>query len=366
MPAPPEVPTRRRSGRPRLAAAAVGALLGGSLTVLLAGRGAGERVDTTPAEPSPTTVPLRPCPTPDAEPRPDQLQMALPFVARAQVIEDSVHGPDVHHLLIRPGDDDSIEVEVHARPPVLTDRLTPDSRIVTVHICDPLAADGSTPTVLTGTLAPTPAGNRQLTVVMEQWVIILTAKPERTSSVTVDDLLAVVAGMSWPAAEPDRPTDATAERDRCVDDPDVAINVGSFTLTAVPEGFDPMLPVEEHELGPGPPEANAGGPTATLSLVHPDGGTIEVISFGAQSPRSYIASTLGGEPSGEVDVRRCIPVQGGWEREDSLAVVGTNGGRTMLAAQEWEYEGYLVIGSPQVDRATLIEVAEALRFGFTG
>lgn len=360
VPATPEAPTHRHSWRPWLAAAAVVALLGGSLTVFLAGRGTGDRLDTIPAEPSSTYVPLQPCPSPDPEPRPDQLQMALPFVARVQRIEDPGPGPDDHHLLIRPGEDDSIEVKVYATPPVLTDRLGPGARTVTAYVCDPFADDGPSPTSVTATLSPTPAGNRNLTVVMERWVIVLTAKPERTSSVTADDLLAVVAGMSWPAAHSDDPTDATAEGERCEDEPEVAIGLGSFTLTGVPDGFEPRFPVETTDTGP----VDLGGEsTARLSLVRPDGASIQVTAFAVESPRAFITASLGGGTIDHVEVRRCTWAGDGWERADDIAIVGTNGGRTMLAAQEWEYEGYLVIGSPEVDRATLVEVAGALRFG---
>lgn len=316
-------------------------------------------------------------------PRPGHLQMMLPWVTNAEggsTMSSAFDG--LHIMTIAPDTEYSIEVRVSSDEPPNDLRNPPrDAVTVAVSICDPFSFGDGSPALVTATVTTAEGGDRSLVLPLsDRWTISLSTGPEQTSSITIEDLVSVVSGMAWPSPIPSPPPAAggpeetggegaggpekeeppTARPDMpCPPDPEIAIEVGSFTLTAVPDGFEPMLPVEYEESGP----VDMGGEsTATLTLSHPDGRRIQVTTFGAASPSDYILRSLGGAAPDNVNVRRCVRTSEGWERLDNLAVVGTSGGSTMLAAQEWEYEGYLVIGLAGTDRADLVTVAEGLRF----
>lgn len=367
-PVAPATPRRADRWRPILAAAAAVALIGATVGVFVATRDRAERIDTTPAqelprddqEDVPDEPPIRTeCPIPPTDPKPGQLQMMLPWVTTASTETLASDFGRLHVVRIAPDSDDWIEVRVTVEQPP-GDLVDPpaDAAPIDVRVCDPFAFDDGAPSTVTASRSTDAEGNRSLRLPLSnRWTVWLRTGPTATSSVTDADLVAVVGGMAWPVPSGES---SGLPPEPCPDDTPAAIGVGSFTLTELPDGFEPELPVETIDGGP----ADAGGvSTTTLTLVHPDGREIQVTGFATDSPSRYLAEQLGGSATENANVRRCIRIEGGWERSDNLALVGGDGDDTLLAAQEWEYEGYLLRGSSGVDQATLVTVAEGLRFG---
>jgi hypothetical protein len=134
--------------------------------------------------------------------------------------------------------------------------------------------------------------------------------------------------------------------------------VAFYGLTEVPEGFAPAGPVERSEDG----YPDAGGETHdVLRLVDPQGRSIEIDAFGAETPSEFVAAAHQGAPAELVQVRRCIDTNDGVVESPWTLEVSSTPSRLVAGTQEWEYGGFVVVGGPGVTRDEVLAVAAGLR-----
>jgi hypothetical protein len=364
-PTPAERPDRSR-GR-LLAVAAVIAVLGGSVGVFALARGTDDRVDTVPAD---TTIdrPEEPCPVPADEPRPHHLQLEPTTVANAKVERSnlgSTTASEVFTVFVGLDGEDFIEVRVREIDES-TDYLQPrpGTDTVQVRVCDPFEADRN-PREVTGTFAENAIDRSVTFSIGDRWSVSLRTAPPGESTHTLDDLIDVVAGVTWPAPS-ERPASAATvpaiSNDDCSADPEVAIGLGSLTVTVVPDGYEPKLPVEIEDSGV--PVDLGGTSSSSLTLLHPRKGHIQVTSFRSPDPATYIDEQIAIGDVDHANVRMCGSIEGRLERSDHLVTVVRSGATLAAAGQTREYEGFLVLG-PAESEAEILEIVAGLRLPFS-
>ena len=354
-------PTRNRSRRRLLAVAAVLALVGGSIGAFALTRGTKDRIDTVPADTTGTVEPvLEVCPEPSVSPRPDHLlQVALPWVGSA--LRTTTVSGSRRALTVRRGTTDVALIEVFDEPPATAlgaDWATGST--IRVLVCDPFRSGGS-PTSLDADVS---RDGPTLTVnLSDQWTVTVSALPD--AGLTVEDLAELLSGIAWPDPADERsdvPVTTTGERpsdEPCAPEPEVAIEVGSLTVTDVPEGYEARLPVKVEDSGVA---VDLGGTSsASLALAHPDAGTIDVTSFAAPNPGDYVRQHDESTDVAHANARTCSPLDGRLQRSDHLVTLMTGPGTLTATAQTWEYEGFMVTG-PADSEAAILEVIAGLRF----
>ena len=133
--------------------------------------------------------------------------------------------------------------------------------------------------------------------------------------------------------------------------------VGGHALTAIPDGFERDGEVSETSTG----FVDMGGEThARLRFSDADGRWIEFDSFGMGSPETYAQELHTGAVSERVTYVRCVN-PGDAQPIEYQATLSHHPDRTILAAQEWEYGGFSISGSPDVTVEELLAVASGLR-----
>lgn len=132
--------------------------------------------------------------------------------------------------------------------------------------------------------------------------------------------------------------------------------VGGTALTSVPPGFVRDGDVVETSTG----FIDMDGEShATLRFSDSDGRWIEFDSFGVESPGAYVEQLHAGAVTQRVTYLRCVNPADAQPTEHQ-ATLSNHPDRTILAAQEWEYGGFALAGSPDVTAEELLTVASGL------
>ena len=367
----PPIPTidttnaRRRSLRPWLPAAAVVALLGGALATYAVTRGDDAALQTVDEPPTETSIDLEDaCPAPRADgPRVEDLLMLSPMLGRSD--SDTVSDADgsTTAIWIRLAEGSEVRSMVWGAP------TTPDTldggEPTTVEICDPFSGS-ATRTEVPAAWHRDEDDRLRLEVVLTggpglHWSV--TATTALSGSATDDELTSaraelrrLVAGMLWPA-----PVEELRRNDTCANEP--VATIAAHQLLAVPEGYTTGEP-EEVDTG----AVDMGGEQWTrLPLLGPDGAQIDVISIStARFPEALANSAVGSTGPGSRTIQRCRSTAVA-DGEDAPAgtpeVTETRWApdRLVIGAQEWEYGGWMVIGTGGATEEDVIDTAEALR-----
>ena len=303
------------------------------------------------------------CPAPRADgPRVDDLRVMLPSVATTT--EDTVTGDggEVESILLEIGDGGT-ELRVAALDAADLAEMFPGGPSASFETCDPFAA-APRRTEVPGTwtvgqdrrlhaeLALTDGADRAWLVTASTPLDDRDPTSEQPGSARAD-LRRVIAGTSWPA-----PVDAPRRDDVCTNEP--VATVGDHQLLAVPEGYT-LGETQEMETG----AVDMGGERWTrLGLPGPDGAQITVVSIGTSNFDEALESNAVGVEPGSLTIRRCrtSPVgQGTPAGTEELIEIRRSGDRLVVGAQEWEYGGWMVVGSGGATEEDVIAVAEAFR-----
>lgn len=362
----------RRSARPWLAAAAVVALLGGSLAAFALiddGGDAVRTVDQPPVEQFPDIGDA--CPAPRAAgPRVDDLRVLLPSVAAATPETTTDGGGRIDSMRIVVGKDgvgDELRVAVIGADELAeTFPVDPgDDDPVTFEICDPFAAADRRRDVrghwavgqdqrLHAELGLDAGDARAWLVTASTPLDGRDPTREQPGSARAD-LRRLIAGMSWPA-----PVGAPRRNDDCSKAP--IATVGDHELLAAPEGYT-LGETQEMETG----AVDMGGERWTrLGLLGPDGAQITVVSISTATFSEALESNAVGIEPGSLTIQRCrtTPISGGDDTlagTDELTEIRRTDDRIVIGAQEWEYGGWMVVGSGGATEEDVIAAAEAFR-----
>lgn len=355
--------THRRSLRPWLAAAAVVALLGGALAAYAVTRDDSDALQTVDEPPVERSVDLEDvCPAPRADgPRVADLRVLLPEVRGAEAQSTVDDDGEVTAMWIEFGDGDVRSMVWGA--PTAPDTLE-GGEPTTVEICDPFSSS-ATRTEVPAAWHRDEDDRLRLEVVLTggpnlHWIV--TATTALSGSATDDELAAaraelrrLVAGMVWPA-----PDEEPERNDACTNEP--VATIAGHQLLAVPESYAIGEP-EEIDTG----AVDMGGEQWTrVPLLGPDGAQIDVISIStARFSEALANSAVGTEPDSRT-IQRCrsTAVAGG---EDTSAAaleiteIRRAPERLVIGAQEWEYGGWMVIGTGGATEEDVVATAEALR-----
>jgi hypothetical protein len=355
--------SHRRSLRPWLAAAAVVALLGGALATYAVTRDGGDALQTVDESPTETSIDLEDgCPAPRVDgPRIDDLRVLLPQVGSAEARSTVGEDGDVTATWIEVGDSDVRSMVWGA--PTAPDTLD-GGEPTTVEICDPFSGSATRTRV--------PAAWHRDEDDRLRLEVVLSGGPELHWSVTAttalggavtDDELAtarselrrLVAGMLWPA-----PVEELRRDDVCASEP--VVSVGGHELLAVPDGYRVGEP-EDVDTG----AVDMGGEQWTrLPLLGPDGAQIDVVSISTARFSEALANSAVGTEPGSRTIRRCrtAAVVGGEDASTGtleVTEIRQAPERLVIGAQEWEYGGWMVIGTGGATEEDVIATAEALR-----
>lgn len=355
---------RHRPLRPWLAAAAVVALLGGALATYAVTRDGGDALQTVDEPPTETSIDLEDaCPSPRANgPRVEDLQVLLPTVSRAEAQTTVDESGEIAATWIEFGDSDVRSMVWGA--PTAPDTLE-GGEATRVEICDPFS--GSTRrTEVRGAWHRDDDGRLRLEVVLTggpelHWSV--TATTATSGSAATDEEVAearselrrLVAGMRWAA-----PVEELRRNDVCANEP--VATIAAHQLLAVPEGYTVGEP-EEVDTG----AADMGGEQwARLPLRGPGGEQIDVISISTARFSDALANSAAGAEPGPRTIQRCrtAAVVGGEDAPaGALEVTEIHRApdRIVIGAQEWEYGGWMVIGTGGATEEDVIATAEALR-----
>jgi hypothetical protein len=336
-------PTRDRSRRRLLAAAATIALLVvGSGALLL---GDLDQVVTTPATLSPEE-----CPAASPSARVDDLRIALPWAAPTDLMLSTderttfvVDRAGPREMQITVADFGAEATDPAAKLPNGFPRTT-------VSLCDPFG--GPAPTQLPAAIIS--SGDAQGSGASLQfhpggrWTVSLVAGDQ--SELTVDDLVAVARGLSWAAPNPA----ATSCESVPVE------GTASLTVTYLPPDHQPESP----------PDATTVPVGATAAVEQyfrrDDGQTISVLWFSADDPASVIRAATGDLVDGQAEQRGiagCLPVSGaypGW-RDGEIQVLVRRTPAGVIAAGQFGADGWVVTGGAETTEAEVLAVASGLR-----
>lgn len=371
----PPIPTidttnaRHRSLRRWLAAAAVVALLGGALATYAVTRGDDAALQTVDEPPAETSIDLEDaCPAPRADgPRVEDLRVLLPVVRGAEAESTVDGGGDTVATWIEFGDSD-VRAMVWGAP------TTPDTldggEPTTVEICDPFSGS-ATRTEVPAAWHRDEDDRLRLEVVLTggpglHWSV--TATTALSGSATDDELTSaraelrrLVAGMSWPA-----PAGATAPE--CVEpNAELAIDdepSGGHRATVVPEGYEPG-PVEIVDT-PTPGLEVEVDRRHVLPLRRPDGAGIDVVVISSYDPVGVIEAEASDAPTESIEVPRCAGSEDDGQTGPITALRSLTDDRILVGAREWEWGGWMVIGTGGATNEEVLSVVQGLRGGALG
>lgn len=192
----------------------------------------------------------------------------------------------------------------------------------------------------------------------------------------IDRQGAVHLRVSWPGSVADLAVDRgevlVATDDAVVHAYDIDLNdaascarpagdapvVGSYIVTALPDGFEPDGAVERTSTG----DSDAGGETrAVQRFVDGDGRVIEVVDLNGYDPSTMVTSAHEGASSEPITIRRCIETADGPVVFEQRAELSTTKDRIVIGTTEWEYGGFAVIGGRDVTLGEVLAVATGLR-----
>ncbi len=358
---------RRPRWRPLAAAAVVLALVAGGTFAVLSRDDRTVTLEGTVPAPLPDPAPDLDdaCPAPRADgPRVDDLRVMLPSVTTTTADTTTDDRGEVESILLAVGDDGTeIRVtEVGADQLAEAFPVDPtDDPAATFEICDPFTAEPQRSPVggywalgqderLSAELGLADGGARG-------WLVTVSTpldgrehpRSERTGTARAE-LRRLIAGMSWPA-----PVDVPRGNDVCANEP--LTTVGDHDLLAVPQGYT-LGETQEMETG----AVDAGGEQWTrLGLLGPDGAQITVVSISTSNFEEALANNAVGIEPGSLTIERCHLSGGLTAPVEELTEIRRSQNRIVIGAQEWEYGGWLVVGSNGATEDDVIATAEALR-----
>jgi hypothetical protein len=342
--ATPPVPGRLH--RRLLAAAAAVTLLAAGAGLFVTGRDR-DQVLTTPAAPAGGECPA----PPDRGARIGDLRLALPWVASADLVLST--DERVTYVLDR-GKLREVQLTVAdfgVEPTDPATNLPNGFARTTVSVCDPFA--GSERTQLPAAIISS-GGTQESSASLQfhpggRWTVTMFGG-ER-SEITVDDLAAIAAGMSWSS-----PNELGATCDAVS-----TAGTGSLTVTHLPAGHQPESP----------PAATVAPASATAAVEHyfrrDDGQTISVLWFSADDPASVIRAATGDLIDGQADQRGiagCLPVSGaypGWRDGEIQVLVRRTPAGVIAAGQFGTNDGWVVTGGAETSEDEVLAVASGLR-----
>lgn len=371
VPIAEQVPPRRsgRSTRRVLAAVAAVALVAGATGTYLATSDDQQLRTTPPADdvPAPAPGPIHDdleegCPAVRAEgPRIDDLQLMLPLVSSGHRTRSDAAGVE---LVVEPGAPEQTtlratelsEPRAPGSPPeVVLPGATTDT---TVWTCDPFG--GSARRTDVPAAAVESEGTRQLVFELGgQWRVSLST--DARTGADLDDLLRYAAGMSWPAP-------AGAPAPQCVEpNAELAIDdepSGGHRVTVVPEGYE-HGPVEIVDT-PTPGLEVEVDRRHVLPLRRPDGASIDVVLISSYDPVGVIEGEAGEAPTESIEVPRCGGPDGDDDTSPITALRSLTDDRILVGAREWEWGGWMVIGTGGATNEDVLSVVQGLRGGALG
>ncbi len=346
--------------RPMAAAAAVLALVAGGAFAVVSlddDRTVQTLEGTIVPDPAPDLEDV--CPAPRADgPRIDDLTVLMPYVAAAtteRTADDRGRVTSMRIVVEQQGD------ELRVAEGELDDML-PDGPNATIEICDPFAAAPRRTDVpgwwvvgqdrLEANLALTGDDDRAWLVTVSTPLEGRDPGSEQRGSARAD-LRRLIAGMSWPA-----PVGVPRRNDACADQP--VATVGNHQLLAVPEGYTLGEP-EVVDTGP----VDSGGEQWTRLPLHgPDGERIDAVSIDTTSFAEGLANNAVGIEPGSRTIQRCRTTSADQDAPAGVeepTEIRRSHDRIVVGAQEWEYGGWMVIGTGGATEDEVIAVAEAFR-----
>ncbi len=352
---------RRARWRPLAAAAAIVALVAGGTFAVISlddDRTIQTLDGTVPAPlPDPAPDPENTCPAPRADgPRVDDLHVpetAVMVGVTSETTRDEQGDIDSIRIDIGDGGAEVRVTEIGTEELAETFPADPDDdQPVTFELCDPFAASDRRSSVR-GSWGVDQERRLRADVGLTEdgraWLVTASTPLDRPDLVGEPmeaaraDLRRLIAQLSWPGP------------DVCANEP--AATVADHQLLALPDGYA-LGEAESVDTG----AVDMGGEQwTTLPLLGPDGARIQVISISTPRFAEALANNAVGAEPGSLTIERCHTSGGLTAPVEELTEIRRSADRIVVGAQEWEYGGWMVIGTGGATEDDVVAVAEALR-----